>query len=187
MGEGRFARFFRRCDGPADHQVVGAGGDACAGVATRAWSSVDEAAGRMPGTTMRNPGPAGFADGADFVRRGHHTIEARSFGELREGRPLAWQPDREADFGERAVVHAGENRHTEQHRALFTRAGGFPRGAHHRRAAARVQREQLHSRQARGRGYAVGDGVGDVVKFQVEEDSETKTPRAFSRLAGLRR
>jgi hypothetical protein len=80
----------------------------------------------------------------------------------------------EADFGERAFVHAGEDGDAEKARALFGVAGGFASGAHHGEAAGGVKREQADARHAGGGGDAVSDCVWDVVKLEVEENAEAE-------------
>jgi hypothetical protein len=82
-------------------------------------------------------------------------------------------------LSESCIVHAGEHGDAEQALPIFLIAGCFASGAHHGHAAGGVQREQLHAVELRSRGYAMRDGVWDVVEFQVEEDTKTKARELF--------
>jgi hypothetical protein len=83
-------------------------------------------------------------------------------------------------LSESRVVHAGEHGDAEQARPMLLIARSFPRGAHHRHATGGVQGDQFDVVELGGRGYAVRDGVWDVVEFQVEEDPKTKARKPMN-------
>ena len=111
----------------------------------------------------------------DFLGGTHKPLEPGGNGELGKMLHLFAGGFLDAQFGEVAFVHAGEDGNAKDERSVF--AGSFFCGAEHGGAAAGVDGEHLDIEPSGG-GDGFGDGVGDVVKFEVEKDAGAEVANA---------
>ena len=100
---------------------------------------------------------------------------ARGLRQIGEAQHLIENRALHSSLAKHLFVHAREhgNRDDQRRFAAFPLRGlvrGIPSGLHHARAAGGVNVDHPHAERCRRR-HRRGDGVRDVVKFQVEEDS----------------
>jgi len=77
------------------------------------------------------------------------------------------------------LVHAGENGDGEELGWIRQAGGGFGGGGEHGGASAGMDGEELRA-ERRDRTHRGGDGVGNVVEFQVEEDGVAAIPERLN-------
>jgi len=128
---------------------------------------------------------AGFSsEDGDLFRGADDAVDAGSLCELGETEDLFGGRCGDAYAGELACIHAGEDSDCEQ--ARRTRVGcGFGCSSHHGFAAAGVDCEQGSSGFCGGADSS-GDGVGDVMEFEVEEDAEAAIAECLYDLVSCR-
>ena len=83
----------------------------------------------------------------------------------------------DAEFFQITFVHAGEDGDAEDEGGVGRFIGGGLGGAEHLGSAAGVDGEHLDI-EPRGAGDGFGDGVGDVVKFEIEEHARAGVAHA---------
>ena len=134
------------------------------------WSPAALPAGRMPGTTVRNPGP--HAARTPATSSAEQTTPSRPQSRARSARRRAMPsgcPATGRSARARASIDVRRVTATTRGRgsSSFHRLAG---GGEHRPAPERVNVDQRGAGARRGRDGA-SDRVGDVVELQVEEDS----------------
>ncbi len=139
----------------------------------RFWSFAVTPSGRIPGTTSFSSDPQGLAQGGDFKWRADHAVEPRALGEIGKAYHLILNRFAEAEDGDIVLIEAGQQRDADDERPFLTgglrhAVGSVDGGFEHIAPAGRVHRHHEHVKPRRGSDGA-GDGVGDVVEFQVEE------------------
>jgi len=151
------------------------GGSACDGFArggdTLLVADVGSC-GTDAGNYEEGPGPKLLAEGSGLFRRADEALDPAGASQAGETEDLSGRCIRDACALELDDVHAGEDGHSKQARRgrIFGRSLGG--GAEHRFASAGVKGEQA-SAYIGDRADGSGDGVGDVVELQVEEDLES--------------
>ena len=143
------------------------------GDSVRFWSSAFSAPVRTPGVTSCMAG--GIACRSLATSSGEQTSPRNPalVATVGQAAHLIIHVRIEADFLQRPGVEARQHRHAQnERRAVAKPPRGFLRGLfgglEHFQAAAGVHGEHLHV-QLHRRGDGLGDGVGDVVKFQIQE------------------
>jgi len=159
----------RRSDGSADNNVSGAGGDGLR-------RSHDPGLIPVVGAYRSN---ARSDDGEIPVQllsqlhglpgRSYDSVAAVSEGQCCETKNLILDPAVDAQLIQIVVVEAGEDGDRQNHQAGTGRAGGVSGGAQHPAAARSVYGKHADA-ELRSLTHGGGDGVGDIVIFQVEED-----------------
>jgi tetratricopeptide (TPR) repeat protein len=164
-----FGRVRRLGDGPADHKIAGAGADGV-GRGGDALLVADTGAGRPNAGNHQHAGGAGErAERAGFPRRADKSANAG--GQSHTSQKLSFLGGRAVDCDrfELLGIHTGEDGDGKQFRRIgpvFERGAGC---AEHSRTTERVKCD--HARAVRrGRAYGSSDGVGDVVKLEIEKD-----------------
>ena len=119
---------------------------------------------------------------SNFQRRADQAAETGLGRQRRQSLHLMAHVRDHADLGEFVAVEARQDRHTQHQRrraSEFLRGllRGPLRGAHHLAASTRVDRQHLHVELHRCR-HCFGDGAGNIVKFQVEENGRAGGPNA---------
>src|SRR6266850_3612255 len=121
---------------------------------------------------------AGLPDGARFLHGCHYAIHAGAFRELRQLHHAQFRRAADAHLFHRFLIHARQNRHRKQswpvrpHR--HAGADGLYRCFEHGFSAKRMDVHELHAAHRRRREHGAGNGVGNVVKFQVEEHARAQ-------------
>ena len=138
-------------------------------------------AGANSGSDELNRRAQEFAKRREFERGTNEAAQTRIDGQFGQAFDLSFDVGGlNANFAEVMFGDAGENGDAEdQGRINSQLARGFVSrgnsGFHHGSAAAGMDGEHLDV-QARGGGHGFGDGVRDVVKFEVEENGSTGPP-----------
>jgi hypothetical protein len=115
----------------------------------------------------------------NFEGRADEATETGSDGEFGEAIDLVGDVWLVTDLGDGVAIEAGEDGHAENERGRAVEfGGGFLGGpfggAHHFGTAAGVDGKHLDI-ELNGGSDSFGDGVGDVVKFQVEKDIQAES------------
>ena len=125
------------------------------------------------GTDARsNEGDVGRKDGAErgkFERGTNKAAQTGVDGETAEAHDLFVGGGGDAGLGEALGAHGREHSDAEQQQVRGVLLLGFDGPLHHLAAAGGVQGEHL-DREGRDGFDGLGDGVGDVVELEVEED-----------------
>ena len=156
-------------DGAADDQVacavaegLGGGGDALL-VADAGSGGAD--AGDDENACWAGEG----AEGCDLLRGADEASDAGGDAHAGEQLNLGGRGAVKADGGGLGGIHAGEDGDGEELGWVGQASKGFIGGGEHGRAAGGVDGEHVHA-EGSGGADGSGDGVGDVVEFEVEED-----------------
>jgi len=112
-----------------------------------------------------------MAEGGDFFGACDESVDAGRGGGVGEAEDLVFGGVVDADGGELELIHAGEDGDGEELRRVGDGGSGFGCGFEHGGSAGGVEGEEFGTDGGRGTDRA-RDGVGDVVKFEVEEDGE---------------
>ena len=119
--------------------------------------------------------PEKLAQRRKFERRTDQATQARIDSEFSKALDLCFHVlCVDSDFSQVVLHQTGENRHAKnQGSGMRKLSGSFMRsslgGFHHGGAAARMNREHLHIEACR-RGNSFGDGVRNIMKFQVQKN-----------------
>ena len=125
------------------------------------------------GSHERDFGRQHGAQRGDFQGGTHETAKAGIGGEPAEADDLLLGRGRDAGLRETRGAHRREHGDAEQEKVRRVLPPGLVGPLHHLASAAGVQRE--HADREPGAGLdRLGDGVGDVVQLQVEEDLEAQ-------------
>jgi len=160
-------------NGAADHDVGGAGAGGFAGSHDAGLVAGIGAAGSDAGGDEGDIGREHGAERREFKRRAHQAAEAGVDGEAPEADDVVGGRGGDAGLGEALGAHRGEDGDAEKKKVGGVLLLGFDGPLHHLAAAGGMQREHL-DRERRDGFYGLGDGVGDVVELEVEEDIETE-------------
>lgn len=160
-------------NGAADHDVGGARAGGFAGSHDAGLVAGIGAAGSDAGGDESNIGREHGAERREFKRRAHQAAEAGVDGEAPEADDLVGGRGGDPGLGEAFGAHRGEDGDAEEKQVGGVLFLGFGGPLHHLAAAGGMQGEHL-DRQGRDGFDGLGDGVGDVVELEVEEDIETE-------------
>jgi len=118
--------------------------------------------------------PTRFTDGFGFLHRGNHAIDARCLRQLGQFDRARLRCAGDADFTNGFLVHAGQDGHGKQAGPVCAHghacADGLNCRAEHGDSAEGVDVEQLNAGHSGRSEHRASDGVGNVMKFQVEEN-----------------
>ena len=156
-------------DGAAHHDVARAG---AGGFAGRHDARLVAGVGAAGSDARGDEGDVGGKDGAErgqFERRADEAAQAGVDGESAEAHDLIGGGDGDTGLGEVFGAHGGEDGDAEQEEVGRVLLLGFDGPLHHLAAAGGVQGEHL-DREGRDGFDGLGDGVGNVVELEVEED-----------------
>lgn len=156
-------------DGAADDDVGGAGAGGIGGAEHAFLVAGGEAARADAGGDEGGAGGEGGAQGGDFEGRADEAAQAGGDGEVGEAVDLKGGGGGHADGGEGGVVHGGEHGDAEEEEVGVGGLLGGAGGGHHLGSAGGMKGEHFDGERSEGLD-GLGDGVGDVVEFEVEED-----------------
>ena len=119
-----------------------------------------------------------------FLHRSNDTVNANLFCELRELHDAKFWRAPNSDFLHGLLVHARQDGYSKKSGPVGAHgdsgADGLHGGFEHGSAAERVDVDKLHSRHGRRRKYGTGNGVGNVVEFQVEKNARAERSDFFN-------
>ncbi len=121
----------------------------------------------------------------------HYPIDPGFFRQLRQFHNAILRRPSDSHVAHRFLVHARQDRHRQQPWPVGThrlrRADGLRCGMEHRAATERVHVHKLHAGHRHARQNRAGNGVRDVVEFQVKEDAGAECGYFAHRLRTRRR
>ncbi len=118
------------------------------------------------------------AERGDLLRRADEASDSGVEAHAGEEFDLLGRGAVEADGGDLGFIHAGEDGDGEELRWIGDAGEGFAGGGDHGRAAGGVDGEHVDP-EARGGAHCAGNGVGDIVKLEVEEDLVAAAQEGF--------
>ncbi len=105
-------------------------------------------------------------------------VDSTLFCELREFHSAGYWGASDSRLAHGFVIHAGEDGDCDQARAIrahgYASADGLSGSLKHRCAAERMHVDELHSGHGGSREHRPRYGVGNIVKFQIEENAVAK-------------
>lgn len=156
-------------DGAADDDVGGAGASGSGGAEDAFLVAGGKAAGADAGSDEGGAGGEGGAQGGNLEGGADEAAQAGGDGEVGEAVDLNGGGGGHADGGKGGIVHGGEHGDAEEEEVgvggLLSGAGG----GHHLGSAGGVERKHFDGKRGEGLD-GLGDSVGDIVEFEVEED-----------------
>lgn len=169
-GAGGGARVGGGRDGTADHEIVGSSLNGFGRGADARLVVGGGGGGAHAADEDDEIRATGIANGTNFVNGGNGAIETSVFGKQGEfdgadgGRTLVSDPSHFLG------IHAGKNSDAEKSWPVSLVTGGFTGGAHHGQAAGSVDGDEAELGKGDGGTNSAGDGVWNVVEFEVEEN-----------------
>ena len=111
-----------------------------------------------------------------FYRGANDTVEPAVGSQTRETKNLRVQRIGNTDFLEIMVVETSQHRNRDQQRARYTMFGGrarhrLARRGEHRPATGCMNVQHPHA-EAGGGGAGLRDGIGNIVKLEIEKDAK---------------
>src|SRR5437660_9113920 len=129
--------------------------------------------------------PARFTNRLGFLDGSNHAVHTGFFRKLRELDHARLRRAANADFLHGLLIHARENRDRQQARPVrahgHSGADGLRRSLHHGFAAERVHAHELHAGHGCSGEHRSGNGIRDVMVFQVEEHAGAQRGDFFYR------
>lgn len=157
-------------DGAADNKIIRAGA-CCFSGRSDARLVVRGSAGRTHRRDERQESrAAGAADRGDLVGGGNRAVKPCGLGHQRQRHGARAHIAGNAHAAQRGGIEARQDRDAEEQRPPLATSERLACRAHHGYAARRVQRQQADARQLRRGANSAGNGVRDVVKFQIEKN-----------------
>ena len=174
----RGRRVGRLGDRAADDEHAGSGANGGFGGGDSTLIAADHAGAANAWGDQQGLRAQPLAEGSDFPSGADQAGDAGAEGEV--GQPedlIAWRCG-DADLGERCVIHAGQDSDGQQLGVAPLLPGGGRSGFEHSSATGGVDGEQAGSGGGNGADRA-RDGVGDIVKLEVQEDAQAALPKPF--------
>lgn len=157
------------CDGAADDEVGGPEAESFSGGGDALLVSHGASGGADAGSDENARRAGESAEIGDLFSGADKAVDAGGAAEAGEEFDLGSGFACSADGGELCSIHAGENGDCEQLRRGRERGERFLCRGHHHWPAECVQGEEFNAEGCGGTDGA-GDGVGNVMEFEVEED-----------------
>ena len=166
-------------DRASHDEIIGSGGERSSGSGDALLVSDGCAGGADAGRDQDGSGSAERRGGRPLrgCRQSRQSHSRKPF--LPTGAPVRRDCEG-ADGGQLGLIHAGEDGDGEQLWRIGEAGGGFGGGGEHGWASAGVNGEQFGAKRA-NRAHRGGDGVGDVVEFQIEKDGVAALRAGFRR------